>query len=75
MQGCSCCDGTSEAAAEVAASRPDLDMVDSELWSVGDPQEPGEDPTNAAAIFFPVASETPVEECNKDTETSEDDAC
>lgn len=56
VQGCSCCDGNSEGAAEVVDNQPDLEIVDAATWSVGCQWGPREDPTNAAVIFCHVAS-------------------
>ncbi|XP_029688190.1 period circadian protein homolog 2-like isoform X3 [Takifugu rubripes] len=56
-KGCSCCDGSLEAAVtEVAENQPDLDTLDAETWSSGCQRRPGEDPTNAAVISCHVTS-------------------
>lgn len=50
VQVCSWCDGASEAAAEVAEDRPDLDSGDAETGDVGCQRRPREEPTNTVVI-------------------------
>lgn len=50
VQVCSCCNSTSEAAAEVVAYQPDVEVGDAETWNVGIQRMTREEPTNTSVI-------------------------